>query len=54
MSPTLGEEFKAKYGIILEKVYINEVSMSGNALDLLKEATKKLEKFQNESGVKIC
>ena len=54
MSPTLGEQFKKEYGIILEKIYVDEVSVTGDVLDLLKEATKKLEKFQNESGVKIC
>lgn len=54
MSPSIGEEFKAKYGIILEKIYMEEVPMTGDIIDLLKEATKKLEKFQNESGVKIC
>ena len=50
MSPTLGEQFKKEYGIILEKIYVDEVSMSSNVLDLLKEASKKIKKFQNESG----
>ena len=54
MSPSIGEEFKAKYGIILEKVYMEEVPMSGNVLDLLKEAVKKVEKIQNESGIILC
>lgn len=54
MSPTLGEQFKKEYGIILEKIYVDEVSMSSNVLDLLKEATKKIKKFQNESGAILC
>ena len=54
MSLSIGEEFKAKYGIILEKVYMEEVPMSGNVLDLLKEVVKKVEKIQNESGAILC
>lgn len=54
MSPSVGKEFKAKYGIILEKVYLEEVPMSGNVLDLLKETVKKVEKIQNESGIILC
>ena len=47
-------EFKEKNGIILEKVYLEEIQMSNDVLDILKGLVKKVETFQIERGVTVC
>lgn len=54
MNTVFGEEFKEKNGIILERVYLEEIKTSDNVLDILKGLVKKVETFQIERGTTVC